>query len=834
MENNNELDECKYRYDAFISYRHCNLDSFVAERLHKALEAYKLPGNVKRKLIKQNADAKTRIARVFRDEEELPLSSDLEGSIVSALKNSEWLIVVCSPRLPESAWCRKEIETFIEFHGIDHVLALLIEGEPIDSFPDELLHRDVKVVGVDGIERLERKNIEPMAADVRGTDKRSVKKNLSNELLRLCAPMFGLTYDELKQRHREHKIKRLFALVSAIAAAFWVLFMVSFSVSLKIKAQSVQIEQKNEELKQQKEQIENQNNQILIYQAQSLAGEAFDALNQDDRSKALECAYSALTQYQGIPMPYTEEAVYALTQSVNPYEVLGDYNPAYTIPTKGNIKHTVMSPNEDVLAIVDDTGVVTFWSTKDYKQLGTVVIDESGDAVNSSFMFINNDKFLYDDGYVINVYSISSDSQKEVYTRDFAELFNAVSYDSMNHRIMLSLTDCIICFDDRDYKEVCRIPVAKGAMVKKISCLNGKYIAIFYNTEIDLLNSAYDTVHSLEYNDNPNATVDFDTIYIREYNNKLFLMYKGYDFSAGDQWGKSFVKAYDLDTHKQIWSRNGDYTEFNFGEMIGENADRICLFEFGDETIVELDAATGEELMSEKAVDEIVWCGFFQNKMSFVDASANFYSVGNYACFPMFDITVNCNLKNVRYVEINADNVFLAEEDCDEVICYRENLIDGMKEYQGNTYEPGESDYIRNKEEIAEVGLPDGDMIIYILYDDKHEKMCATERDGTVLIYDVSTLEQIGEFKINKGDTVDCYFGTDNFGNSYWGNANYGYQLSPNYKITAKLNLIRGVDNDKNELVFGFEMFEKRGSFPIYSTDEILVMAKEIMDTYGN
>ena len=36
------MEEKQYKYDAFISYRHCELDKFVAENLHKALETYEL------------------------------------------------------------------------------------------------------------------------------------------------------------------------------------------------------------------------------------------------------------------------------------------------------------------------------------------------------------------------------------------------------------------------------------------------------------------------------------------------------------------------------------------------------------------------------------------------------------------------------------------------------------------------------------------------------------------------------------------------------------------------------------------------------------------------
>ena len=96
------------RYAAFISYRHTDLDMFVASELHKYLETYKPP-----KAALKNS-TRGRIQRVFRDQEELPLVSNLEDPIIEALRESEYLIVICSPRIKESAWCKKEIETFIQ------------------------------------------------------------------------------------------------------------------------------------------------------------------------------------------------------------------------------------------------------------------------------------------------------------------------------------------------------------------------------------------------------------------------------------------------------------------------------------------------------------------------------------------------------------------------------------------------------------------------------------------------------------------------------------------------------------------------------------------------
>ncbi|MDE6924353.1 MAG: toll/interleukin-1 receptor domain-containing protein [Acetatifactor sp.] len=91
----------KCRYDAFISYRHTELDKFAAENLHRQMEAFRLPGK-----LSDRREGRTRITRVFRDRDELPMTNDLEENIMEALQESEYLVVICSPRLRESLWCR--------------------------------------------------------------------------------------------------------------------------------------------------------------------------------------------------------------------------------------------------------------------------------------------------------------------------------------------------------------------------------------------------------------------------------------------------------------------------------------------------------------------------------------------------------------------------------------------------------------------------------------------------------------------------------------------------------------------------------------------------------
>ncbi len=228
------------RYDAFISYRHCELDSFISENLHKKLENYKMPASV----IKKLAPRKTKIERVFRDEAELPLSNNLSDPISEALDNSEFLIVICTPRLPQSQWCRKEIETFVETHDRKHVLLVLAEGEPEESFPDILMYEDVVVKDENGRDVTVRMDREPLAADCRGDNNRQRLKALDNVVLKLCAAMFNLNYDDLKQRHRERQVRNRLVVMSTIMAIVTAFAITCLAFTVKISRQNRIIQDK--------------------------------------------------------------------------------------------------------------------------------------------------------------------------------------------------------------------------------------------------------------------------------------------------------------------------------------------------------------------------------------------------------------------------------------------------------------------------------------------------------------------------------------------------------------------------------------------------------------
>ena len=255
-----------YRYTAFISYRHRMPDEAIAKKLHTLIETYRIPKDV------QRSSGRKRMGRVFRDQEELPLSNDLGNDIKVALEHSERLIVLCSPSYLQSKWCMTEIEYFISLGKRDHVLAVLVDGEPDDAFPEVLRFIDT----TDG-----RVEVEPLAGDVRGSTLAASLKKLGQEKLRVLAPMLNVTFDALRQRERRRRT-RLAILSSAAAIALLTGFLTYALIkngeitaqneqitaqNKQITAQNDQILAQNEEITKQRDKVVDQNMQTLIEQA---------------------------------------------------------------------------------------------------------------------------------------------------------------------------------------------------------------------------------------------------------------------------------------------------------------------------------------------------------------------------------------------------------------------------------------------------------------------------------------------------------------------------------------------------------------------------------------
>lgn len=87
----------KYKYDAFISYRHIEPDLTIAKILHEMIEKFNIPKHLRTVSNDENSINDKHIFRVFRDREELS-TKDLSTMIEEAIANSKNLIVICSKR----------------------------------------------------------------------------------------------------------------------------------------------------------------------------------------------------------------------------------------------------------------------------------------------------------------------------------------------------------------------------------------------------------------------------------------------------------------------------------------------------------------------------------------------------------------------------------------------------------------------------------------------------------------------------------------------------------------------------------------------------------------
>lgn len=223
-----------FRHDAFISYSGfrktggaSQFDRKVAQRLHRALESYRVPRALS-KASPHRAPVPRRLKKIFRDQDEARVSSNLNDSLTEALRRSRFLIVICSPRARQSQWINQEIAIFRSLGRGEQILPLLIEGEPAEAFPEELFKAGPKHrLPAQGRSAPEELLAQPLAADIRAP---SVSKSLSllkQEKLRLLAAMLGCEYDDLRQREHERFVRRAASASAAMLTVLLVLMTLS-------------------------------------------------------------------------------------------------------------------------------------------------------------------------------------------------------------------------------------------------------------------------------------------------------------------------------------------------------------------------------------------------------------------------------------------------------------------------------------------------------------------------------------------------------------------------------------------------------------------------------
>lgn len=349
------------QYAAFISYRHKPLDMAVAKRLHQLIERYRVPRQLR-------GIRGARLGIAFRDQEELPVSVNLSDDICTALKNSEFLVVVCTPDTRGSMWVQREITQFLQTHDHDHVLAVLAAGEPEDVFPEALTHVGEEIV-------------EPLAADVRADSLGRTLRRLDHESLRLFAAFLGVPYDTLAQREQRRKRQRRLAIAATV-------FCVVLGYAAMLLRNNMLISRKNEELEAANLTLTQQKQELQMRESRLLTAEAVRAMAAGDGLGAVRSSVAALPDEDN-DRPFYAPAEAALMSALHVLEmnISGHvYIHQTPVTLSAPILHMDTARDGKMVLTLDESGQLT------------AIEPQSGAILWQTYMIFNSRTRLYNEG----------------------------------------------------------------------------------------------------------------------------------------------------------------------------------------------------------------------------------------------------------------------------------------------------------------------------------------------------------------------------------------------------------------------------------------------------
>jgi len=213
-------------HDAFISYS--RRDKAFSAKLEEALERYKPP---------KDLNLPQRHLRVFRDESDFT-GVDYWNSVEEHLKDSECLIVVCSPHARNSDFVNDEIRRFAATRGVGRVLPILLSGTPNNevepgqenaaAFPQALCDLMAMPLAINYV------GFDPGRDKFRG-------RAFDDSWFTLLANIYGLSRAEIEHREKKRRA-RVRRIASAITGG--VILALSAALIVSILSRQEAIEQR--------------------------------------------------------------------------------------------------------------------------------------------------------------------------------------------------------------------------------------------------------------------------------------------------------------------------------------------------------------------------------------------------------------------------------------------------------------------------------------------------------------------------------------------------------------------------------------------------------------
>lgn len=853
-----------FDYDAFISYRHTPEDSYVAMNVQKRLERYRLPRRSKATL----SSGKRNITRVFRDQDELPLTSDLADTIKDVLKKSEWLIVICSPKYNESEWCLFELETFIEYHGKDRVLLVLSDGEPETAFPKLLQSEDVSVLKEDGTVEIVTKKAEHLAADARGSNKKEVNKKLDVEIFRLLARLYGVNYDELRQRHKEERNHRRLLLVIALAFVFFVFGVVGMTLAIYISAQ-------NQKISELAFQIDAQNQSLIATSSQAMAEQAENYLLRDNTTDALITAYNSATVNDGISMVYTAKAQYVMSSALHLYSSGNNFQLDKSFGLSDDIVDYRVSNEMCYTAFLLEDGSLCALNN----QTGELCTpDMQGTSVcDGKFVFSEEETICY------------IDQQGDVYCMDFRTSTCTKIIDTDAFYFDLNVSDgCILCLGDNDSSTTVSIFDLRGQALGyfKIARLGDE-------TEIEIM-GFNDTMVFLVYGDGTDScrVVEYDIRTGKIGRTQSFSDTKVTGFYFRDQGAvllmgstknadENFYRMvyYDLSssTVSVVWEKKayGQVPSCIYVNPLDESSpDIVCT----QSTVSYVNNTTGDILYTFETEGTIVSVlGKDVNTVTVATSKAEIYSL-NYRTgeFTNENDKMRINVTDISFMVTKSERYIFGRLGDNRLYVYsmiKSNDLEaiGSAEELASVNVADDSGFhsktndLLPQDTIIQYDLYDKDNILSSYFIDNRNWLVCNYIDGTVRIYIVAETDdgngvietevtEISEFSSRNGELLGYYesdagtvflmpysvtsIAIEDGGISYDVSLSGGemrpgstaYMLNENGECIAQIDDFLGADSDY-VYVYSYSLPFCCGRISIYTAEEVLECAGEMIES---
>lgn len=806
------------KYDAFISYRHGGIDQYVAEQVHKRLETFKLPTNILKE--KKKNGEKTKIERVFRDQEELPLSDNLEDEIVKALENSDNLIVICSPRFQDSMWCRKEVETFIKLHGRKHIYAVLVEGEPKESFPKELTYNEKGEL------------VEPLAADFRAKNKRELNKKMDIEILRLVAPIFGLNFDDLRQRHRERKAKaaiRLSILIAGLAVAFSGVCGIS-ALLLKqqndlISSQNEEITKINSEIEEQSQIISEHNEELIYNQALTLAKESEALMDAGDRYGAIEKAYAALTEYDGNSMPYTEEANRSLCYALGCYNSGSIASVVRTLPTYGEVLDLKLSPGMDRIMIIDGSGSLFVYDMDKLNLLYEANDVDVSIQIPEKSIFLDNDTIGY-----FNINSVFTIVSLNAGVREMIDLDGSsvtMAYSDQNSYFAVSDYQTVDIYNSSDYSFIASYGDEDfGDSISGVYFSDDDKCVVFnanyFDCEGDIglidLSSGEEVVKiDYPFSSAYHCIIEDGKIYAR-------LVEVGDMLSS-----QAYVVCFDANTLEEIWKTKIFYAQvqdmsFYNGHVILNNGRSFQILNAEDGSEEFLNVIDGN------CVNYFASNQYISLYMG--DGSVSMIDIADMAELDMSFSFIND--RDINLLKFSSYGYIGTKESSLGAIVYKKMLPAGYTVTDDEDPEDLEYEYILDqnaKDEAQNLGVEKYYLVSRISYIPDTNYIILNYSDKTLDIYD--TKKKCITDHINNMYYIYSYKGVDANGNHHFSGAYMGIVINSKGKIELVIPEYCGLSEDGKQIMsIGPYGDSERAYLPIFTTEQMLRMAETVLEEH--